>query len=94
MSIGKLRLIYDVSHLEKTVIEIDGTEVPGVRGIQIDARVDSPTLIKLELVGYELDVEVVGEVEKKWPFPPPKEHIGMTRAALLKAADLHPPVKP
>lgn len=34
------------------------------------------------------------DVEKKWPFPPPKEHIGMTRAALLKAADLHPPVKP
>lgn len=44
------------------VIEIDGKKVEGVRGVKIEVSVDNGTRVTLDLVGYEVDVEVEGEI--------------------------------
>lgn len=45
---------FDFSAASRGIIKIDGEPVKGVRGATIHVRLNEPTTVQLELVGYEV----------------------------------------
>jgi hypothetical protein len=41
---------------------VDGVEVPRVRGCRIEARVSNPTIVVVELIGVEVEVDAQADI--------------------------------